>query len=198
MDTQKEEGAYLPHSERVRVKVLVRAIRRSYLIPQSLRKCLFLSCAFYTTLTIMAPKPRSSRTHWSKRSLRPGPHSSVRSSSTAVRPGDSERVPIALRSSHASSRATSHRGSERSESVAPIQAPVQPSIEDNSDVDDSVHDDSLNEIVMAVDVRSRGTVGCAYYVAREEKFYFMEDVKLGGADIVEARPDFPPLRLDHR
>ena len=40
---------------------------------------------------------------------------------------------------------------------------------------------------MAVDVRERGTVGCAYYVAAEEKLYFMEDVKLGGADIVEAR-----------
>lgn len=40
---------------------------------------------------------------------------------------------------------------------------------------------------MAVDVRERGTVGCAYYVAAEEKLYFMEDVKLGGADVVEAR-----------
>lgn len=40
---------------------------------------------------------------------------------------------------------------------------------------------------MAVDVKSRGNVGCAYYVAREEKLYFMEDVKHGGADVVEAR-----------
>lgn len=49
------------------------------------------------------------------------------------------------------------------------------------------NDDTLNEVIMAVDVRNRGTVGCAYYVAREEKMYFMEDVKLGGVDIVEAR-----------
>ena len=47
-------------------------------------------------------------------------------------------------------------------------------------------DDTLNEIIMAVDVKSRGTVGCAYYIAREQKLYFMEDVKLGGPDIVEA------------
>lgn len=39
---------------------------------------------------------------------------------------------------------------------------------------------------MAVDLRERGTVGCCYYVARDEKFYFMEDVKLGGVDVVDA------------
>lgn len=44
----------------------------------------------------------------------------------------------------------------------------------------------LNEIVMAVNLTDRGTVGCAYYVARDEKLYFMEDVRLGGADTVDA------------
>jgi len=46
--------------------------------------------------------------------------------------------------------------------------------------------DQLNEVVMAVNLTDRGTVGCAYYVARDEKLYFMEDVKLGGADIVDS------------
>lgn len=45
--------------------------------------------------------------------------------------------------------------------------------------------DALNEVVMAVNMTERGTVGCAYYAAREEKLYFMEDVKMGGADVVE-------------
>jgi len=40
---------------------------------------------------------------------------------------------------------------------------------------------------MAVDWKPRGTVGCAYYVAAEEKLYFMEDIELGGLDIIEAR-----------
>lgn len=39
---------------------------------------------------------------------------------------------------------------------------------------------------MAVNLTDRGTVGCAYYVAREEKLYFMEDLKLGGVDIVDS------------
>ncbi len=40
---------------------------------------------------------------------------------------------------------------------------------------------------MAVNMLGNGTVGCAYYVARNEKLYFMEDVRMGGADIVDAR-----------
>lgn len=39
---------------------------------------------------------------------------------------------------------------------------------------------------MALQVRERGTVGCAYYVAREEKLLCMEDMKLGGVEAVQA------------
>ena len=53
-------------------------------------------------------------------------------------------------------------------------------------VEDEDEVDALCEIVMAVDAKGQGTVGCCYYVARDEKLYFMEDVKLGGADAVEA------------
>ncbi|KAI4088531.1 MAG: hypothetical protein LQ339_008707 [Xanthoria mediterranea] len=53
------------------------------------------------------------------------------------------------------------------------------------DIDEREEDDSLNEVVMAVDLRDRGTVGCAYYIAREEKLYMMQDVISGGIDIVE-------------
>lgn len=47
--------------------------------------------------------------------------------------------------------------------------------------------DTLNEIILAVDLRERGTVGCVYYVARDEKLYFMEDARLGGVETIEAR-----------
>lgn len=46
--------------------------------------------------------------------------------------------------------------------------------------------ESFHEIIMAVNVSDRGTVGCAYYVARTEILHFMEDAQLGGADIVDA------------
>lgn len=45
---------------------------------------------------------------------------------------------------------------------------------------------ALSEVIMAVNMTERGTVGCAYYVARNEKLYFMEDVVMGGADVVDA------------
>jgi DNA mismatch repair protein MSH5 len=39
---------------------------------------------------------------------------------------------------------------------------------------------------MALDMRDRSTVGCCYYVAREEKLYLMEDVQLGGLGVIDA------------
>lgn len=45
----------------------------------------------------------------------------------------------------------------------------------------------LSEVIMAVNLTDRGTVGCAYYVARDEKLYFMEDVQMGGPDVIDAR-----------
>jgi DNA mismatch repair protein MSH5 len=39
---------------------------------------------------------------------------------------------------------------------------------------------------MAIDLKDQGTVGCCYYVARDEKLFFMEDVKLGGIEVVDA------------
>jgi DNA mismatch repair protein MSH5 len=43
----------------------------------------------------------------------------------------------------------------------------------------------MNEIIMAVDLRDRGTIGCAYYVARNERLCLMEDIKMGGLDIID-------------
>ncbi|KAH0536656.1 hypothetical protein FGG08_006482 [Glutinoglossum americanum] len=60
------------------------------------------------------------------------------------------------------------------------------SIEDEETVHDREENDHLNETIVAFDMRNRGTVGCCYYVAMEEKLYFMEDVKLGGLDVIDA------------
>jgi DNA mismatch repair protein MSH5 len=49
------------------------------------------------------------------------------------------------------------------------------------------NDDTLNEIIMAVDMTQRRTIGCCYYVARDEKLYFMEDIQLGDVNVVDAR-----------
>ncbi|KAH0562249.1 hypothetical protein GP486_003054 [Trichoglossum hirsutum] len=59
-------------------------------------------------------------------------------------------------------------------------------VEEERSVYDREESDHLNEIVVAMDMKDRATVGCCYYVAREEKLYFMEDAKLGG--ILTTRP----------
>jgi DNA mismatch repair protein MSH5 len=48
-------------------------------------------------------------------------------------------------------------------------------------------DDTLGEVIMAVDLTPRETVGCCYYVARDEKLYFMEDIQCGDVDVVDTR-----------
>ena len=68
-----------------------------------------------------------------------------------------------------------------------------PSDEHPLHAEDDDDADALNEVVLAVDLRERGTVGCAYYVARDEKLYFMEDARLGGVETIEARESFQTL-----
>ncbi|CAG8979009.1 hypothetical protein HYALB_00009911 [Hymenoscyphus albidus] len=48
--------------------------------------------------------------------------------------------------------------------------------------------DSMNEIIMAIDMRGyggKGVIGCAYYVARDETLYLMQDIKSADLDIVD-------------
>lgn len=44
----------------------------------------------------------------------------------------------------------------------------------------------LSEVIMAVNLTDRGAIGCAYYVARTETLYFMEDVQMGDAEMVDS------------
>jgi len=52
---------------------------------------------------------------------------------------------------------------------------------------DGNEDDSIQEVVMAVDMRDRGTVGCCYYVAAQEALYLMADIKAAGLEVIDLR-----------
>ena len=52
--------------------------------------------------------------------------------------------------------------------------------------EDFVDMDALSEVIMAVNLTDRGAIGCAYYIARTETLYFMEDVQVGDAEMVDA------------
>ncbi|KAA8567184.1 hypothetical protein EYC84_010241 [Monilinia fructicola] len=57
--------------------------------------------------------------------------------------------------------------------------------ENDSDIQEREDSDSMNEIVMAVELKERGTIGCAYYIAREEKLCMMADISMAGLDIID-------------
>lgn len=48
-------------------------------------------------------------------------------------------------------------------------------------------DESADHVIMALDIKERGTVGCAYYVAREQRLMCMEDVPKGGLEVIDHR-----------
>ncbi|KAI1079458.1 muts domain V-domain-containing protein [Whalleya microplaca] len=78
--------------------------------------------------------------------------------------------------------------SQRASSVSSRRQP-----EDNDDVDDDDDDnvvsneeaDALNEVIMAIDMKDNGNLGCAYYIALDETLYLLEDVAMSGIDFVE-------------
>ena len=81
---------------------------------------------------------------------------------------------------HGPSAGTSHAGS-----VALSDSGI--AAEDDVAISEREENDALNEVVMALDVRNRDTVGCSYYVAREETLYLTADMKSGGIEIIETR-----------
>jgi DNA mismatch repair protein MSH5 len=58
--------------------------------------------------------------------------------------------------------------------------------EQSAAVDEDNTDEALDNVIMAIDMKEHGTVGCAYYVAREERLFCMEDTIHGGIETVEA------------
>ena len=90
---------------------------------------------------------------------------------------------------HPRKRVSSRPSSSRTDSVAlptrpydvhrftrqpyttPSASAVQP--ENDAEVKEREDSDSLDEVIMAVEMRDRGTVGCAYYLPREQTLYMV-------------------------
>lgn len=51
--------------------------------------------------------------------------------------------------------------------------------EDENGIDDS------GEVVMAVDIKEKGTVGCCFYIAREERLGILGDVQFGEENLID-------------
>lgn len=55
--------------------------------------------------------------------------------------------------------------------TAPPASDMQP--ENDAEVKERENGDNLDEVIMAVEMRDRGTVGCAYYLPREQTLYMV-------------------------
>lgn len=47
-------------------------------------------------------------------------------------------------------------------------------------------DDDLDQVIVAIDKKDSGTVGCSYYSAEEEKLYLMGDIRFAGAEVIDS------------
>ncbi|QSZ29053.1 hypothetical protein DSL72_003563 [Monilinia vaccinii-corymbosi] len=43
----------------------------------------------------------------------------------------------------------------------------------------------MNEVVMAIELKERGTIGCAYYIAREERLCMTADISMAALDTID-------------
>lgn len=59
--------------------------------------------------------------------------------------------------------------------------------DDDDLVDDFAGDnaDALNEVILAIDMKENGNLGCAYYIAADEILFLLEDVPMASIEIVE-------------
>lgn len=48
-------------------------------------------------------------------------------------------------------------------------------------------DDDFDQVIVAVDMKDSGTVGCSYYCTEEEKLYLLGDIKFAGTDTIDSR-----------
>lgn len=102
--------------------------------------------------------------------------------SSSYQPPNSQRV--APRISHT----TSHLVDERPSLPHFVQNTrddrVQEKIPGQAREEQGQNDDN-GQVIMAVDFKERGTVGCCYYVAQEEQLRILGDIQLGGKDIID-------------
>ncbi|KAF2088890.1 hypothetical protein K490DRAFT_64102 [Saccharata proteae CBS 121410] len=105
-----------------------------------------------------------------------------RASSARTTASRSAQPLLSARPQASQRRVQIHSPDPRSETVSQAAE----SVVGGDDPEEDADLDALNEVVMAIDLRDRGTVGCAYYVAREEKLHFMEDSRLGGLEMIDS------------
>lgn len=56
----------------------------------------------------------------------------------------------------------------------------------DSDLSLQAADDELDQVIVAIDSRESGTVGCSYYSVREEKLYLLGDLRHSDSEVIDS------------
>jgi hypothetical protein len=99
--------------------------------------------------------------------------------SLVAQQGWGRQTQLALPASARSSQSRAQSARSPASSILPSRNGLVLEEEDSND--------SLGHIIVAIDIKSRAEVGCAYYIAKEERLLCMEDITGGGQEIVDSR-----------
>ncbi|KAI0838978.1 muts domain V-domain-containing protein [Hypoxylon sp. FL0890] len=156
--------------------------------PQSDRTQLFSqsSSLFMRSTTdgrvFSTPDPRQTSRHpnpsnrgRSKPSRRAGSKTTGQSSSSSPQlPSHPKRQRLSL-----------HPPSSQASSNVSRRHPENDNASHEDDVLSNEDADALGEIIMAIDMKDNGNLGCAYYVTIDETLFLLDDVPMSGMDLVE-------------
>lgn len=81
---------------------------------------------------------------------------------------------VQLRSAHPSSSV-----------VRQLRTPFRTETQYEADYSESSIDDDLGHVILAIDIKDYGTIGCAYYSTEHEKLYLLGDSRSGGMETID-------------
>ncbi|MCJ1249396.1 MutS protein msh5 [Trapelia coarctata] len=148
----------------------------AFKIPSKRRRDSSLTGSQGSRLRTSAPASAASRSS-------AAPSQSSRHFARTPRHNGPQQVPASRAPSASSRRPAASDPRSRASSPAPSGAAIE--AEDEIAIHEREDNDSLNEVVMALDLRNTDTVGCSFYFAKKETLYLMGDIKFGGLDIVD-------------
>ena len=138
-------------------------------------------------------RSRSSSSRGRGRGYASARSSSSRPQSTSSRPNrpysNYARPSTNFRSDVARRRVTINPRPSMEPSAIPRSASPAPPAPDRHGCSDSA-EELLDHVIVAIDVKEMGNVGCAYYIAREQRLFCMPDVPKGGAESIERCQSF--------
>ena len=117
-----------------------------------------------------------------------------RSKHPQQRPTKSVKLHLPKNNPRASSLSSHSRPTYRHSSTSSVAAFAFNAPREN-EIEGQEEDTDPDEIIMCVDMRDRGTVGCCYYESSTGSLHLVEDIKYGGLEVVDTCENSPAICL---